>query len=63
MGHSSIITTMRYVHPSPEHKCRAMQKLEQFNMEQVFARIEEGGVPTKVPTVTRNSNFQVLVNC
>jgi len=54
---------MRYVHPSPEHKCRAMQKLEQFNMEQVFARIEEGGVPTKVPTVTRNSNFQVLVNC
>jgi len=42
MGHSSITTTMRYVHPTPEHKRRAVNKLEQFNIEQVFARIEDG---------------------
>ena len=42
MGHSSIATTMRYVHPTPEHNRRAVEKLEQFNIEQVFARIDEG---------------------
>jgi integrase len=52
MGHSQISMTMRYVHPTPEHKRQAVQKLEQFNVEQVFALYENrGGVPTKVPTV------------
>jgi len=41
MGHSSITTTMRYVHPTPEHKRRAVDKLERYNIEQVFARIED----------------------
>ena len=33
MGHSHISTTMRYVHPTPEHKRMAIRKLEEFNVE------------------------------
>ena len=52
MGHSQISMTMRYVHPTPEHKQEAVRKLERFNAEQVFAVYETpDGVPTKVPTV------------
>lgn len=40
MGHASISTTMRYIHPTPEHKRAAVKKLEQFNAEQVFAMYE-----------------------
>ncbi len=32
-GHSNIQMTMRYVHPTPEHKKTAIQKLETFQME------------------------------
>lgn len=54
MGHSHISITMRYVHPTPEHKREAMRKLEQFNLEQVFALYEKGaehlaGYPQKSP--------------
>lgn len=50
MGHSSIATTMRYVHPTPEHKRQAVQKLETFNAEQVFAVYEaRQGSPQKSP--------------
>lgn len=31
MGHSSITLTMRYVHPTPEHKIEAVLKLQIFN--------------------------------
>ena len=30
LGHSTISMTMRYVHPSPEHKIEALRKLEMF---------------------------------
>ena len=30
MGHSSITLTMRYVHPTPEHKKAAIQKLGSY---------------------------------
>jgi integrase len=47
MGHSTITTTMRYIHPTPEHKRAAVEKLERFNVEQVF-RVFEGS-PQKSP--------------
>ncbi len=31
MGQSNISITMRYVHPTPEHKREALRKLEQYN--------------------------------
>ena len=31
MGHSNISITMRYIHPTPEHKREALRKLERFN--------------------------------
>jgi integrase len=40
MGHSNISTTMRYVHPTPEHKREAVRKLENFNALQVIAMHE-----------------------
>jgi integrase len=51
MGHSDISTTMRYVHPTPEHKRAAVEKLERFNAEQVFQIHEQRGVATKVATL------------
>ena len=50
MGHSNISITMRYVHPTPEHKQEALRKLERFNVEQVFALHEKRqGSPQKSP--------------
>ena len=49
MGHSDISTTMRYVHPTPEHKRAAVKKLERFNVEQVFRAYESVGGPHKSP--------------
>ena len=39
VGHF-ISITMRYVHPTPEHKRDAVQRLERYNTEQVFAWYE-----------------------
>ncbi len=49
MGHSTIAMTMRYVHPTPEHKREAVRKLEQFNAAQVFAKYERAESPQKSP--------------
>ena len=49
MGHSDISTTMRYVHPTPEHKQEAVRKLERFNVGQVFAMYEGRKSPHKSP--------------
>jgi integrase len=50
MGHSDITTTMRYVHPTPEHKREAVRKLEDYNRNQVFALYEPAvGSPQKSP--------------
>jgi integrase len=50
MGHSDISTTMRYVHPTPEHKRQAVKKLEAYNVEQVFALYDgQVGSPQKSP--------------
>ena len=43
MGHSNISTTMRYVHPTPEHKLEAVRKLEKFNAEQMIADVRKAG--------------------
>ncbi len=50
MGHADISTTMRYVHPTPEHKRQAVRKLERYNIEQVFRLYETGpSSPQKSP--------------
>ena len=49
MGHSHISTTMRYVHPTPEHKQDAIRKLEAFNREQATHAENNGGYPQKSP--------------
>ena len=49
MGHSTITMTMRYVHPTPEHKREAVRKLEQFNVQQTFAQFEGAESPQKSP--------------
>jgi len=50
MGHSTITITMRYVHPTPEHKREASEKLERFNAAGVIAAYETGtGSPQKSP--------------
>jgi len=50
MGHSDISTTMRYVHPTSEHKREAVRKLEDYNRDQVFALYAPDlGSPQKSP--------------
>ena len=49
MGHSHISTTMRYIHPTPEHKQDAIRKLQDFNAEQTSGQPETKGSPQESP--------------
>ena len=56
MGHSDISTTMRYVHPTPEHKQEALRKLERFNVDQGVCHVRKHrGSPQKSPQSRGNS--------
>jgi integrase len=37
LGHSRIQMVLRYAHPTQEHQTKAMEQLEQFNVEQQMA--------------------------
>jgi integrase len=61
MGHSNISVTMRYVHPTPEHKQEALRKLERFNVEQVFAMHEKvQKSPQKSPQLEMGPNERLV---
>lgn len=49
MGHSNIATTMRYVHPTPQHKRDAVLKLQQYNAEMLIAAYERCESPQNSP--------------
>ena len=49
LGHSNISITMRYVHPTPEHKRAAVDKLERFNVEQVFETFVSRAESPQIP--------------
>jgi len=60
-GHSSVTTSQRYVHPTPEGMERAFERLEDLNVEkfeqvEAEAKAEAAGgcrLPAKVPTVKK----------
>ena len=49
LGHSNISITMRYVHPTPEHKQEAIQKLVRFNAKHCSKRTRSRRSPHKSP--------------
>jgi len=53
-GHSTVVVSQRYVHPSPESLERAFERLEAANQKAV-AKLPQGGkvllLPTNLPTL------------
>jgi CRISPR/Cas system CSM-associated protein Csm5 (group 7 of RAMP superfamily) len=62
VGHSNISITMRYVHPTPEHKREALRKLERFNIEQVFALHEKRSEFPQSEMHQNGATAEVLLN-
>lgn len=61
-GHSQIQMTMRYVHPTPEHKRRAIERFEIFRQESY------GSPPSQVASsrrhfAVRHNNFARGIRC
>jgi integrase len=54
LGHTSILMTMRYVHPAEEHKREAASKIEKFKTASAIELASRSQrVPTRVTTVER----------
>jgi hypothetical protein len=54
-GHSSVSTSQRYVHPTPEGLERAFERLEDLNAEkfaQTESEVKEATRGEKVPTIS-----------
>jgi hypothetical protein len=54
-GHSSVTTSQRYVHPTPEGLERAFERLEDLNaarFKQAESEAKEGTTGGKVPTIS-----------
>lgn len=62
MGHSNISITMRYVHPTSEHRREAVWKLERFNAGQTFRVYEGAWGSHKSPHSRENSKWEMLIN-
>jgi integrase len=54
MGHSNIAMTMRYVHPTAEHKVSAIEKLEEYNAKGLRRGLDGLGSPQKSPQIPRS---------
>jgi len=62
-GHSTVVVSQRYVHPSPESLEQAFERLDALNQKKATKSLPEGAkvevVPTKVPTVPALVGSQV----
>lgn len=54
MGHGNIAMTMRYVHPTAEHKVSAVGKLEEYNAQRLVRSLDTPGSPQISPQVPRS---------
>jgi integrase len=54
-GHSSVVVSQRYVHPSPESLENAFERLEKLNASKGQVKL---GVPTESPTAVKRSSLK-----
>jgi hypothetical protein len=50
MGHSTVVVSHRYVHPSPEFVEKAVNRLEAMNDKERRRVVIDLGIPTDAPT-------------